>query len=71
VSKNVDLNTVTEQDLERIQGVGRDHAKKIVEFRKQKGSFKSWEDLKEIPGIPAHMLDTLKRSGLNIGGRAA
>ena len=42
---------MTEQELERIQGVGRDHARKIMDHRKQHGSFKSWEDLKHVQGI--------------------
>lgn len=69
--QNVDLNTVSEQDLERMQGVGKDNAKKIVDFRKQNGPFKSWDDLRRIPGIPGDMSDTLKQNGLNVGGKVA
>jgi len=68
VSKNMDLNTATEQDLTVI---GKDNAKKIVQHRLQNGSFKSWEDLKRVPGLAPHMLDTLRRSGFTVGGRAA
>ena len=42
MSKNMDLNTATEQDLTVI---GKDNAKKIVQHRLQNGSFKAWEDL--------------------------
>jgi len=68
VSKNMDLNTATEQDLTVI---GKDNAKKIVQHRLQNGSFKAWEDLKRVPGLAPHMLDTLRRSGFTVGGRAA
>ena len=68
MSKNMDLNTATEQDLTVI---GKDNAKKIVQHRLQNGSFKSWEDLKRVPGLAPHMLDTLRRSGFTVGGRAA
>jgi len=71
VSKNMDLNTATEQELTVIQGIGKDNAKKIVQHRLQNGSFKTWEDLKRIPGLPPHVLDTLKRSGFTVGERAA
>jgi len=71
VSKNLDLNTATEQELASIQGLGRDNAKKIVDYRNQNGAFKSWEDLKRIPGMPTTMLDVLKRQGLTVGGKAA
>ena len=71
MSKNMDLNTATEQELTVIQGIGKDHAKKIVQHRLQNGSFKTWEDLKRIPGLPPHMMDTLKRCGFTVGGAAA
>jgi competence protein ComEA len=71
VSKNMDLNTATEQELTVIQGIGQDNAKKIVQHRLQNGSFKTWDDLKRIPGLPPHMLDTLKRCGFTVGKPAA
>jgi len=51
--------------------MGKDHAKKIIEYRNQNGPFKSWEDLKRVPGLPGNMLDTLKRQGCTIAGKAA
>ena len=71
MSKNLDLNTASEQDLTEIQGIGKDHAKKIIEYRNQIGPFKSWEDVKRIPGMPGNMMDTLKRQGCTVGGKAA
>jgi competence protein ComEA len=71
VPKNIDLNTATQQELERIQGLGKDHAKKIMDFRSQNGPFKGWEDLKRVPGISGEMLETLKRQGCTVGGKAA
>ena len=71
MSKNMDLNAATEQELTVIQGIGKDLAKKIVQHRLQNGSFKTWEDLKRIPGLPPHMMDTLKRCGFSVGKLAA
>ena len=71
MSKNIDLNTATEQELANVQGMGKDTAKKIMDYRSQNGSFKSWEDLKKIPGISGATLDTLRRNGFTIGGKAA
>ena len=71
MSKNMDLNAATEQELTVIQGIGKDLAKKIVQHRLQIGSFKTWEDLKRIPGMPPHMMDTLKRCGFSVGKLAA
>ena len=67
----MDLNAATEQDLTVIQGIGKDNAKKIVQHRLQNGSFKTWEDLRRIPGLAPHMMDTLKRCGFTVGDRAA
>ena len=67
--KDLDLNTATEQQLGVI--FGKDHAKRIVDYRSQNGPFKSWEDLKRIPGMLGTMLDTLKRLGCTVGVKAA
>jgi len=67
--KDLDLNTATEQQLSVI--FGKDHAKRIVDYRSQNGPFKSWEDLKRIPGIVGPMLDTLKCLGCTLGAKAA
>ncbi|PYS16386.1 MAG: hypothetical protein DMG15_02355 [Acidobacteria bacterium] len=69
VFKNLDLNIATEHELTVI--FGKDHAKKIVDYRNQNGPFKSWEDLKRIPGMLGTMLDTLKRLGCTVGVKAA
>jgi len=71
VPTNLDLNTATEQELMMVQGLSKDYARKIVEYRNQHGQFKSWEDLKRIPGMPGNMLDTLKRHGSTVGGKVA
>lgn len=71
MSKNIDLNTATEQELSGIQGFGHDNAKKIIDYRKQHGPFKGWEDLKHVPGLAGNMVDTLKHHGCTVSGKAA
>lgn len=68
---NIDLNTVDQTELEQIQGVGPEFAAKIIVHRKQNGPFKSWEDLKKIPGMPASMIDTLRQHGVTVGRKVA
>jgi competence protein ComEA len=70
MSTSIDLNTATEQQLASIQGINRDYAKKIVDYRNQNGIFNSWEDLKRVPGLPGSMLDAFKRQGCTVNGRA-
>ncbi len=67
--KNLDLNTASEQELTFI--FGSYYAQKIVDYRNQNGPFKSWEELKRIPGILGPMVDTLKHLGCTLGGKAA
>ena len=71
MTKNLDLNTATEQELSGIQGIGKDYAKKIVDYRNQNGPFESWEDLENVQGLPGTMVDTLKHHGCTVGGKAA
>jgi competence protein ComEA len=72
MSKNsVDLNTVDQTTLERIQGVGPTLAAKIIDYRDENGKFKNWEDLKKIPGMSTAMIDTLKQQGVTIERNAA
>jgi len=71
MSRCLELNIVTTQDLERVPAFGKEHARKIVDYRKQNGEFKTWEELRRIPGITSEMLETLKRSGYTVAGKAA
>jgi competence ComEA-like helix-hairpin-helix protein len=71
MSKNLELNAMSEKELENIQGLSKDHVRKIVDYRKQYGPFNSWEDLKHIPGISGDILDALRRHGVKVEGKAA
>jgi competence protein ComEA len=71
VEKHIDLNSAAPQDLERIQTIGREQTRKILEYRTQHGEFKSWDDVKKVPGMTNEMVDSLRRSGFTVNGRAA
>ncbi len=47
----LNLNTATVEQLQRLPGVGRVLATRIVEFREKKGGFKKVEELLAVPGI--------------------
>ena len=47
----VNLNYATEEDLQRLDGIGPSMAKKIIEYREQNGYFSSIEDIKNVSGI--------------------
>ena len=56
----LNLNTATVRELEGLPGIGPALAKRIVEFRNQKGGFKRIEELLVIPGISEKRWKVLK-----------
>jgi competence ComEA-like helix-hairpin-helix protein len=47
----VNLNTATAADLEALPGIGRTYARRIIEYRQQKGRFMEISQIKEVQGI--------------------
>jgi len=47
----LDLNRATEQELERLPGIGRVLAARIVEYRVAQGTFSDIEQLRHVKGI--------------------
>lgn len=45
------LNSADQSTLEKLPGVGPGLAEKILQYRNERGGFKSVEELKEVPGI--------------------
>jgi len=54
----VDINTASAEELaEAMNGVGIKKAKAIVQHRQEFGPFKSLEQLQDVPGIGASLLE--------------
>ncbi|TRZ64996.1 MAG: ComEA family DNA-binding protein [Rhodocyclaceae bacterium] len=66
----VNINTATQAELEKLQGIGPAKAKAIVEDRKKNGPFKTTDDLKRVKGIGDKNFEALK-SEITVGGPAA
>jgi len=47
----VDLNTATAADLEALPGIGPTYARRIIEYRQQRGPFTDISQIKEVRGI--------------------
>lgn len=56
----VNINTADQNTLENLPGIGPSYAQKIIEYRQQKGSFKSPEELKNVSGIGEKRYEALK-----------
>src|SRR5262245_49436609 len=56
----VNVNTATAEELVRLPGIGDAKARAILDFRKEKGAFKSIEQLREVKGIGDAALERLR-----------
>lgn len=51
VSNQVNVNTATVAELQKLHGIGAAKAQAIVDYRKAHGEFKNPSDLVNVPGI--------------------
>jgi competence protein ComEA len=60
VPVTVDLNAANEDQLRSLPKIGPALAKRILEYRKQVGTFKSVDELRNVSGIGDKTLELLK-----------
>ena len=58
----LDLNKASEHELRRIDGVNDVLARKIVEWRRQNGAFRTIDDLDRVEGVNTTQREQLRRS---------
>ena len=56
----VNVNTATAEELQLLPGIGAARAEALIELRKQRGGFKSLEQLKDVKGIGDASLERLR-----------
>ena len=49
--ETIDINSADVEELMELPGIGRAYAERIVEYRKEHGSFERIEDLMNVRGI--------------------
>ena len=64
-ANGVDLNSASEQELEKVGGLGPDRARRIIDAR----PLGSWDDVKRIEGFGEKLTEDLQQAGARIGGR--
>ena len=58
----LNLNTATAAQLESLKGIGPEIAERIMDYKKDKGNFKSVEELGNVKGIGEKKLADLKEA---------
>jgi competence protein ComEA len=56
----LNLNTATLAELDALPGIGTALAQRILDYRAQKGGFKTVEELKAVKGIGEKLFDDIK-----------
>jgi competence protein ComEA len=51
--EKININTASVKDLQKLEGVGRGVAQRIVDYREANGPFKRGEDLRKVDGVGA------------------
>jgi competence protein ComEA len=59
-NEKLNVNEATARDLATALQIPSEQADAIVEYRKQKGNFKTLEDLKRVPGLDAAKVEAHK-----------
>ena len=50
-AEKVNINTASVKELQKLDGIGRGVAQRIVKYREANGPFKSGEDLRKVEGV--------------------
>lgn len=56
----ININSATAEELEKLNGIGAVKAKAIVEYREKNGDFNNVEDLLKVDGIGKGILEKIK-----------
>jgi competence protein ComEA len=58
--QQLNINTASAAELEKLPGIGPAKAQAIVDYRSQNGNFKSIEDIENVKGIKAGVFSKIK-----------
>ncbi len=63
----MDINKATAEQLESAFQVDGTRARYLIEHRNKSGRFRSWDEVKQVPGFEDKMVENLQHAGLTIG----
>jgi competence protein ComEA len=58
--ETININTATVKQLQKVDGIGKKIAAKVVAYREEHGAFASVDDLKKVKGIGKKTLGKAK-----------
>ncbi len=56
----LDINTINQNDLKKIPGIGPELAFRIIQYRSEHGSFDSLDSLEKVKGIGRKKIEVMK-----------
>ena len=59
-NKLININTASIDELKKIPGIGESKAKSIIEYRNNKGNFKTIQDIQNVTGIGSKLYEEIK-----------
>ncbi len=59
MTEPLDLNRATQDQLDRIEGLGG-HGPEIVRYRGERGGFTDLRQLEEVPGLTGKVTDAIR-----------
>ena len=61
-ASGVNLNTASEDELEKVGGLGPERAHRLVQSR----PYRTWDDVKRIEGFSDKLVEDLERAGAQL-----
>lgn len=60
--QQVNINTATQQEIQKLNGIGEKKAEQILKYREEHGEFKKIEEIKNVKGIGDKMYEKIKEN---------
>lgn len=61
VRGKININIATVEEIDKLPGIGKIIAKRIIEYREENNGFKQIEELKKIKGITEKKFEKIKK----------